>query len=127
MLSRAGDTCCRAEEEREYLKGQQHELERRLEAASKAEADARAEAKHAQIRFEDRDHELGERAALLRRQEAELVRPPLFCHCNTAEDSVDIVADWHLVDLMKQLPKYTTQQQNVLPSHTVAIHLQSQC
>lgn len=64
---------CRAEEERGYLREQQHELERKQEAASKAEADARAEAKHAQLRFEDRDHELGERAALLRRQEAELV------------------------------------------------------
>ena len=66
-------TLYRAEEERGYLREQQHELERKLEAASKAEADARAEAKHAQLRFEDRDHELGERAALLRRQEAELV------------------------------------------------------
>ena len=66
----------RCEEEREYLKKQQVEVEHKLEAVCKTEADAKAEAKHAQLRYEDRDHELNERAALLRRQETELVRQP---------------------------------------------------
>ena len=63
----------RCEEEREYLKKQQAEVEHKLEVVCKTEADAKAEAKHAQLRYEDRDHELNERAALLRRQETELV------------------------------------------------------
>ena len=68
--------CCarRCEEEREYLRKQQAEVEHKLEVVCKTEADAKAEAKHAQLRYEDRDHELNERAALLRRQETELVR-----------------------------------------------------
>ena len=45
----------------------------KLEVVCKTEADAKAEAKHAQLRYEDREHELNERAALLRRQESELV------------------------------------------------------
>ena len=64
----------RCEEEREYLKKQQAEVEHKLESVCKIEADAKAEAKHAQLRYEDREHELNERAALLRRQETELVR-----------------------------------------------------
>lgn len=67
---------CRCEEEREYLRKQQGEVEHKLEVVCKTEADAKAEAKHAQLRYEDRDHELNERAALLRRQETELVRQP---------------------------------------------------
>ncbi len=63
----------RCEEEREYLKKQQAEVEHKLEVVCKTEADAKAEAKHAQLRYEDREHELNERAALLRRQETELV------------------------------------------------------
>ena len=66
----------RSEEEREYLRKQQAEVEHKLEMVCKTEADAKAEAKHAQLRYEDRDHELSERAALLRRQESELVRQP---------------------------------------------------
>lgn len=65
--------CYRCEEEREYLKRQQAEVEHKLEVVCKTEADAKAEAKHAQLRYEDRDSELNERAALLRRQETELV------------------------------------------------------
>ena len=65
---------CRCEEDREYLRKQQGEVEHKLEGVCKTEADAKAEAKHAQLRYEDRDHELNERAALLRRQETELVR-----------------------------------------------------
>ena len=69
-------TCpvCRCEEEREYLKKQQGEVEHKLEVVCKTEADAKAEAKHAQLRYQDREHELNERADLLRRQETELVR-----------------------------------------------------
>ncbi len=63
----------RCEEEREYLKKQQAEVEHKLEVVCKTEADAKAEAKHAQLRYEDREHELNERATLLRRQETELV------------------------------------------------------
>ena len=66
----------RCEEEREYLKKQQAEVEHKLEVVCKTEADAKADAKHAQLRYEDRDHELNERAALLRRQETELVNHP---------------------------------------------------
>lgn len=64
----------RCEEEREYLRKQQAEVEHKLGVVCKTEADAKADAKHAQLRYEDRDHELNERAALLRRQENELVR-----------------------------------------------------
>lgn len=72
----------RCEEEREYLKKQQAEVEHKLEVVCKTEADAKAEAKHAQLRYEDRDHELDERAALLRRQEAEQVmQPRTKSHC----------------------------------------------
>ena len=63
----------RCDEEREYLKKQQAEVEHKLEVVCKTEADAKSEAKHAQLRYEDREHELNERAALLRRQETELV------------------------------------------------------
>lgn len=56
------------------MRKQQGEVEHKLEVVCKTEADAKAEAKHAQLRYEDRDHELNERAALLRRQETELVR-----------------------------------------------------
>ena len=65
---------CRCEEEREYLRKQQADVEHKLGVVCKTEADAKADAKHAQLRYEDRDHELNERAALLRRQENELVR-----------------------------------------------------
>ena len=57
------------------MKKQQAELEHKLEVICKTEADAKAEAKHAQLRYEGREHELNERAALLRRQETELVSP----------------------------------------------------
>jgi len=70
----------RCEEEREYLKKQQAEVEHKLEVVCKTEADAKAEAKHAQLRYEDREHELNERAALLRRQEAELVSKLTWGH-----------------------------------------------
>lgn len=70
----------RCEEEREYLKKQQAEVEHKLEAVCKTEADAKAEAKHAQLRYEDREHELNERAALLRRQETELVSKMAWEH-----------------------------------------------
>lgn len=66
----------RCEEEQDYLRKQQAEVEHKLEVVCKTEADAKAEAKHAQLRYEDRDHELSERAALLCRQETELVRQP---------------------------------------------------
>ena len=70
----------RCDEEREYLKKQQAEVEHKLQAVCKTEADAKSEAKHAQLRYEDREHELNERAALLRRQETELVSLQITSH-----------------------------------------------
>lgn len=70
------------------MRKQQAEVEHKLEVVCKTEADAKAEAKHAQLRYEDRDHELNERAALLRRQEAELVRQPARQESSTLLDII---------------------------------------